>query len=69
MALKSGYVSPMAKGSKKQPDREERLRAQLRANLARRKQQTRARREGEGDGRDEGIAASEPRPSNNENKS
>ncbi|MEO0544598.1 MAG: hypothetical protein AAFY99_12340 [Pseudomonadota bacterium] len=48
----------MTKGSKKQPDRDERLRAQLRANLARRKQQTRARREGEGDARDEGIEAS-----------
>ena len=58
----------MAKGSKKQPDREERLRAQLRANLARRKQQTRARREGEGDGRQEGLLAAETKPGKPDNK-
>lgn len=34
-----------------------RLAEQLRANLQRRKQQARARREGEGDNRDEGIKA------------
>ena len=33
------------------------MRAQLRANLARRKQQARARREGEGDVGKDGIAA------------
>ncbi|MEM0899772.1 MAG: hypothetical protein AAGI92_07450 [Pseudomonadota bacterium] len=37
--------------------REERLREQLRANLARRKQQTRATRSGKGDKRKPGIAA------------
>lgn len=45
----------MAKGSKKQPDRDDRLKAQLRANLARRKQQARARRDGDGDERAQGI--------------
>ncbi|MEN0000959.1 MAG: hypothetical protein AAF940_08745 [Pseudomonadota bacterium] len=45
----------MAKGSKKQPDRDDRLKAQLRANLARRKQQARARRDGAGDERAQGI--------------
>ncbi|MEO1702413.1 MAG: hypothetical protein AAFR71_10215 [Pseudomonadota bacterium] len=58
----------MAKGSKKQPDREERLRAQLRANLARRKQQTRARRDGEGDAREEGISANNATPQVNDPK-
>lgn len=47
----------MAADKVKSDKREERLRAQLRANLARRKQQARARREGDGDGRDEGISA------------
>ncbi|MEL6435181.1 MAG: hypothetical protein AAFP99_00160 [Pseudomonadota bacterium] len=47
----------MAQAPKNASNREERLRAQLRANLARRKQQARARREGEGDARDEGIEA------------
>ncbi|MEL6919784.1 MAG: hypothetical protein AAFO77_02005 [Pseudomonadota bacterium] len=47
----------MPNGSKQNPDREDRLRAQLRANLARRKQQARARRDGQGDTRDEGIPA------------
>lgn len=37
-----------------------RLAEQLRANLQRRKQQARARREGESDGRDEGIKAAKP---------
>lgn len=37
-----------------------RLAEQLRANLQRRKQQARARREGEGDRRDDGIEAAKP---------
>ncbi|MEM1377926.1 MAG: hypothetical protein AAGG69_11120 [Pseudomonadota bacterium] len=43
--------------SKKSPGRADRLRDQLRANLVRRKQQARARRDGEGDQREEGIPA------------
>lgn len=37
-----------------------RLAEQLRANLQRRKQQARARRDGEGDNRDDGIKAAKP---------
>jgi len=40
--------------------REERLAEQLRANLARRKEQTRSRRQGEADSRREGVAVETP---------
>lgn len=42
---------------KKKEDKARRLAEQLRANLARRKQQARARRAGEGDERRDGIKA------------
>ena len=45
---------------KKKDDKAKRLAEQLRANLARRKQQARARRAGEGDARDDGIKAAKP---------
>nr|WP_245247698.1 hypothetical protein [Tianweitania sediminis] len=38
--------------------REERVAEQLRANLARRKEQARSRRKGEADGRPDGVAVS-----------
>lgn len=53
------YSARMSAPKKTDPAREKRLQQQLRANLQRRKQQARARREGDGDARDEGIAASE----------
>jgi hypothetical protein len=46
------------KPSREQEEREKRRSEQLRANLARRKQQTRSRRSGAEDGRDEGLKAS-----------
>lgn len=49
----------MADNSSKEA-KAKRLAEQLRANLQRRKQQARARREGEHDGRDEGIKAVKP---------
>ena len=49
----------MASKSESANAREERLAAELRANLQKRKAQTRARRAGEADRRDEGIAASD----------
>lgn len=48
----------MSAPKKSDPSREKRLQQQLRANLQRRKQQARARRDGDGDERDEGIKAS-----------
>lgn len=52
------YRAGMSVPKKSDPARHKRLQQQLRANLQRRKQQARARREGDGDQRDEGIAAS-----------
>ncbi len=47
-----------------QINREKRRSEQLRANLARRKQQLRSRRAGSADERDEGIVATAEKPSN-----
>ncbi|MGB7433194.1 MAG: hypothetical protein WA921_12075 [Ahrensia sp.] len=58
MAADVIYKAAMSAPKKSDPAREKRLQQQLRANLQRRKQQARARREGDGDQRDEGIAAS-----------
>ncbi|MGP2492538.1 hypothetical protein ACTDI4_13025 [Mesorhizobium sp. PUT5] len=49
---------PGAKEEAPKGDRRARLAAELRANLARRKAQTRSRRGGEGDTRPEGIGMS-----------
>jgi hypothetical protein len=50
-------------GSKeKQPDRKTRLAGELRANLQRRKEQTRARRTGGADERPDGLAAAGKKP-------
>ena len=49
----------MASKSESANAREERLAAELRATLQRRKAQARARRAGEADKRDEGIAAAD----------
>ena len=46
----------MADDKKAAKTREDRLAEQLRANLARRKEQTRSRRQGEADLRREGVA-------------
>jgi hypothetical protein len=46
-----------------QINREKRRSEQLRANLARRKQQSRSRRSGAADERDEGIVAATEKPS------
>jgi hypothetical protein len=46
-------------GAQPKADRKARLAEQLRANLQKRKAQTRARRRGDADGRPEGIAAAE----------
>lgn len=48
----------MSSAKKNDPAREKRLQERLRANLQRRKQQARARRDGASDQRDEGIKAS-----------
>ncbi|ATU92765.1 hypothetical protein [Phyllobacterium zundukense] len=45
-----------------QINREKRRSEQLRANLARRKQQSRSRRAGNADERDEGIVAADEKP-------
>ncbi len=46
----------------KQPDRKARLAEELRANLQRRKAQTRARRTGDADERPEGLPAAGKKP-------
>ncbi|QND51899.1 hypothetical protein HB779_08275 [Phyllobacterium sp. 628] len=57
-------TSPSSKNpNSEQSSREKRRSEQLRANLARRKHQTRSRRSGEADERDEGITAAEKLPS------
>ncbi|UUP19088.1 hypothetical protein [Nitratireductor thuwali] len=48
------------RASSKDGGRAERLAAELRANLARRKAQARSRRAGEADGREEGIPSAKP---------
>nr|WP_288192046.1 hypothetical protein [uncultured Phyllobacterium sp.] len=53
-------TSPSSKNpNSEQTSREKRRSEQLRANLARRKQQIRSRRSGAADDRDEGITAAE----------
>ncbi|MEK1887771.1 MAG: hypothetical protein AAAB35_09415 [Phyllobacterium sp.] len=49
--------------NREQMNREKRRSEQLRANLARRKQQARSRRAGAADERDEGIVAASEKPS------
>ncbi|TXR48352.1 hypothetical protein FVA77_14900 [Phyllobacterium endophyticum] len=51
-------TSPPKDPNSEQIDREKRRSEQLRANLARRKHQSRSRRSGNADERDEGIVAS-----------
>jgi hypothetical protein len=61
----NGTVRPMTtkdQTRKSKPGRPERLSEQLRANLMRRKQQARARREGAADERPDGIALARPAP-------
>ena len=56
-----------AEGTSVTAKKKTRLAEELRANLARRKAQTRARRAGEADLRDEGIEASESSPADHKN--
>jgi hypothetical protein len=51
-----GTMRDNSKGAQPKGDRKERLAAELRANLQKRKAQARARRAGEADSRPEGIA-------------
>lgn len=53
------YHHVMSSKQKDAQDRQQRLADQLRANLQKRKVQARARRSGDADKRDEGIAAAE----------
>ena len=52
----------MAADKKSGKTREDRLAEQLRANLSRRKEQTRSRRQGEADERREGVAVDQAEP-------
>ena len=54
-----GTMRDDIKGASPKADRKARLAAELRANLQKRKTQTRARRSGDADGRPEGIAAAQ----------
>jgi hypothetical protein len=56
-------TSPSKNPNSEQTNREKRRSEQLRANLARRKQQSRSRRAGNADERDEGIVAAIEKPS------
>lgn len=55
---KADKQNPPVVGSKGDEERKNRLAAQLRANLARRKAQARSRRQGEADKRPEGLQSS-----------
>jgi hypothetical protein len=57
MPSKEGIMNDQKSGGAAKADRKARLAEQLRANLQKRKAQTRARRHGDADSRPEGIAA------------